>query len=298
MSEILNYGKIYNVGHRIVADIFKDPVQIEEKVDGSQFSFGVYDGELRMRSRGKQIDIDAPDNLFVMGVAYVKSIADRLEDGFTYRCEYLCRPKHNSIAYDNMPTNMLVLFDVDIGEQNYLLPEDRKAWAEELEIDCIPVFHQDIVIENPEQFRELLETESFLGGAKVEGVVIKNYTKFDVYGKTLRAKYVSEAFKELNDKTHKVAKHMEIKATIAGILSNEKRYLKAVQALRDEGRLEHDVKDIGNIFKQVSKDLDEECEDMVKDMLYQWAKKDIIKMASRGIPDWYKNWLLEEQFND
>jgi hypothetical protein len=37
-----SYSSIFNLGHKAVADIFKTPVLCEEKVDGSQFSFGVY----------------------------------------------------------------------------------------------------------------------------------------------------------------------------------------------------------------------------------------------------------------
>jgi hypothetical protein len=44
MKEIGSYPKIYNLGHKAVRDIFKEPVTAQEKVDGSQFSFMRVDG--------------------------------------------------------------------------------------------------------------------------------------------------------------------------------------------------------------------------------------------------------------
>ena len=35
-----SYPQIYNLGHKAIAGIFDDDVLIEEKIDGSQFSFG------------------------------------------------------------------------------------------------------------------------------------------------------------------------------------------------------------------------------------------------------------------
>ena len=50
--ELSSYPKVYAIGHRAIGDIFKDTVLVEEKIDGSQFSFGKdRDGNFSMRSR-------------------------------------------------------------------------------------------------------------------------------------------------------------------------------------------------------------------------------------------------------
>lgn len=36
-----SYPSIYNLGHRYIADLLTVPVIVEEKIDGSQFSFGL-----------------------------------------------------------------------------------------------------------------------------------------------------------------------------------------------------------------------------------------------------------------
>ena len=51
-----SYPSIYALGHRYLEELLLDPVLVEEKVDGSQFSFGVFEHpegpELRCKSKG------------------------------------------------------------------------------------------------------------------------------------------------------------------------------------------------------------------------------------------------------
>jgi len=49
-----SYPKVYNLGHAAIVHLFDEPVTVEEKVDGSQFSFALIDGELSARSKGKE----------------------------------------------------------------------------------------------------------------------------------------------------------------------------------------------------------------------------------------------------
>jgi hypothetical protein len=55
-----SYGSLYAIGHRAIAEIFEDDVVIQEKVDGSQISFQIRDGEVEVRSKGAQLNIVAP----------------------------------------------------------------------------------------------------------------------------------------------------------------------------------------------------------------------------------------------
>ena len=49
------YPKIFAIGTDYICDIFKDVVEITEKIDGSQFVFGKVSGELHIRSKGAVI---------------------------------------------------------------------------------------------------------------------------------------------------------------------------------------------------------------------------------------------------
>jgi len=50
-----SYPKVWNLGHPNIAMLFEEDVTVEEKIDGSQFSFGIFHGELKCRSRGQQL---------------------------------------------------------------------------------------------------------------------------------------------------------------------------------------------------------------------------------------------------
>jgi hypothetical protein len=83
MQNINSYPTVYQLGHKAIKNIFDGEVVVEEKIDGSQFSFGRIDGELICRSKGKQQLIDAPDKMFVKAIENVKSMP--LHDGWIYR---------------------------------------------------------------------------------------------------------------------------------------------------------------------------------------------------------------------
>jgi hypothetical protein len=78
---------------------------------------------------------------------------------------------------------------------------------------------------------------------------------------------------------------------IATAFCTEARWEKAVQHLRDDGALTDSPKDIGALLKALNHDIDVECKDEIKDALWQMFRKDILRVASRGFPEWYKRCL-------
>lgn len=64
MSSWHSYPKIFNMGHPGIRELFDDEVLIEEKVDGAQFSFGVFNGEIKARSKGKELEPLIKEKLF------------------------------------------------------------------------------------------------------------------------------------------------------------------------------------------------------------------------------------------
>ena len=70
-----SYPKVWALGHSAIKELLFDEVTVEEKVDGSQFSFGRFNGEFKCRSKGAHIIPDAPEAMFAEGVAFF-TIAD------------------------------------------------------------------------------------------------------------------------------------------------------------------------------------------------------------------------------
>ncbi len=293
------YPKSLAVGHRYLTGIFEDDVTVTEKIDGSQFSFGIFNGEIRCRSKGRQLDIDAPDKMFAKAVETVKEIADNLVDGYTYRAEYLNKPKHNALAYNRTPNKNLIIFDIAKGHEDYLDYEQMRGQALAVGLECVPLIFQGRITD-PGMFLGLIEHESILGGQKIEGVVAKNYDRFGRDGKILMAKYVSEKFKEVHNKEWKTKNPtgIDIITKLGTMHRSEARFAKAVQHLKEEGVLLGETRDIGSLIKEVKRDVLEECEDSIKEALFKWAYPKIDRMVVSGLPEWYKKLLLEESFEE
>lgn len=291
---INSYPSVFNIGHKAIANIFEGDVLVEEKVDGSQISFGVIDGELQCRSKGKNIVIDEPEGMFKLAIETIKSIENKLHPGWVYRCEYLQKPKHNVIAYSRVPKGHLVLFDVQIGQEDYLEWFDKYYHANMMGIDCVPA-----LIYGHLTFAELLpflDKESFLGGARIEGFVVKNYSLFTDEKKIAIGKYVSEKFKEVAQGEWKKENptSRDVIAQIIMEYRTEARWGKAIQHLRDSGELENSPRDIGMLIREIPADVLKECEDEIKHKLLAYAWPHIKRGIIRGFPEWYKQRLAEQ----
>jgi len=297
MAEIHSYPKVWNLGHPALDGLRDGPVSVEEKVDGSQFSFGIIDGELCCRSKNQQLILDAPQ-MFDRAVESVQRRADRLTPGWAYRAEYLAKPKHNTLAYDRTPEDHLIVFDVEVARSDFLAPDDRDDEAARIGIESVPRMHYG-ELDSLDLVDELLSRDAALGGCKVEGIVVKNHARFGRDGKALMGKHVSEAFKEKHAKDWKKANPNsgDIIQSLVDQYQNEVRWEKAVQHLRDDGVLEGGPRDIGALVRAAQSDLAEECEDEIKEALWKWARAKVTRGAVRGLPEWYKRRLLESEFD-
>ena len=297
---IHSYSKVYQIGHKVIRDIFKSGVTIEEKIDGSQFSFGVIDGVLCARSHNKQLIIEAPDNMFNKAVETIKSIQHLLKPNWTYRGEFLQKPKHNTFAYDRTPTKFIIGFDIMREEQeDYLSYNEKVDEFGYIGLETVPIVYQGIV-DNLEMFNEFLDRKSILGGQKVEGVVIKNYSLITDDKKVAMGKYVSEAFKEVHNKDWKERNpsRSDIVLQIIDKYKSEARWNKAVQHMQENGDLDESPKDIGWLMQGVPFDIMNECQDEIKDILFKHFWKTISRGVTQGLPVWYKQKLAEKAFLD
>lgn len=296
-----SYSSLFSIGHRSISDIFNGVVVIQEKVDGSQISFQVRDGELEVRSKGAQLNLVAPDQMFAAGVEFLKTITHLLTPGFVYRGEYLRRPKHNVLAYDRIPLGHVALFDIEDcrdGKQGYFLSmEDLKNEANRIGVDCVPVIYTGQV-ERPDQLRAMLDRVSMLGGAKIEGVVVKNYAKFTDDKKVMMGKFVSEAFKEVRHGEFRKENPTgaDVQTSLISAYRTPARWAKAVQHLREAGKITDSPKDIGYIIKEVGEDVHRECEEEIKAILFAHFWPHIRRGLTGGLPEWYKEQLMISTF--
>jgi hypothetical protein len=306
--------KIYALGQRHNSCIFEDLVQVEEKIDGSQFSFGVVNGKIECRSKGQPIDPNDPGMFklaFSNAVGAVQMVLYRSShtvslEGLIFQCEYLAKPKHNILAYSRVPKNNLVLFDVRLPDGSYAGRGAREMWAAELGIEAVQVFYQGYlpVTTNFDSFGEYHSRESQLGGVKVEGVVVKNYSKVHPESESstpldhrlakapMTAKIVAPAFKEKRatipgNPGKDGAK--EIVEKLTNCLRTEARWLKAIQHLREAGKLTNENKDIGPLCREIQADILAEETDWIKQRLFDEFSKQILNGTVVGFAQFYQS---------
>lgn len=300
--QINSYPSIFALGHAAIADLLKSPVIVEEKCDGSQMSFmKTAEGELICRSKGANLNMIAPEGMFLKGVEVLRGILDSLPVGVTFRGEYFRSEKHNVLCYGRIPKNHIIIFDINPALETYLSPKEKRALAESLGFEVVPTLFEGM-ISDPQEIRAFLELESVLGGQKIEGVVIKpaNYDLFGRDKKVLMGKFVSEAFKEVHAgewKTEHATKGpKEIVQLLATQYATPARWQKALIHLKEEGKITDSPKDIEGLMAAVPGDVLKECEAEIRDKVFEWVWPQLRRGLTKGLPIWYKDLLMSKQF--
>jgi hypothetical protein len=298
---IPSYGKIVSLGHRYSDKIIDGrEVRIEEKTDGSQLSVMKSDGLMLYRTRKTELFPETDDKLFKKAVTWFEDMKDLLPEGVIFRCEAIMGPRHNHLTYEYPPESGFVLWDLEdpVTGDVWSAPERLRSCYNWGLLGLEPLFigSPGVGSQAVEFFRSWLGKPSFLGG-KMEGIVIKplEFTHVPDTMKRLAVKLVNEEYREEQSKSFRSDNptKSDIIMQIGERYAVEARYRKAVQHLRESGVLEESVRDIGPLMKELNRDLEEECVDEIKDMLWKWGKKNILGKSSRGFPQWYKDYLIE-----
>ncbi len=287
MKVVPTYGKILSLGSAFTENALIGPVIIQEKIDGSLFAFGINEHkQIVMRSKGAMLDFDNYAEMFKEAVEYIKSIEDVLVDNFEtdtyFYCEYLQKPKHNTLSYTSIPKNHLVLFDV-VKKGQYLPRGDLELCATKLNIDIIPeLWTGDLGVylreknekgySSPGDFLKAMTetTTSYLGKEIIEGVVIKNYTQTILLGGNvfpLFTKFVREAFKERHDADWKIRQPKDTLQNYIDGFKADARWQKALIHAKEKEMLTNSPKDIGPLIKLIQEDIKEEETQNIKDFL-------------------------------
>lgn len=297
---VKSYSKIYALGHRAINDLFQEEILLEEKIDGSFFGWIVNNNEeLFCRSHHKQLLLEDPTKMFKLGVKQIQSDKNKFHPGWTYYGEYLEKPKHNTLAYTRVPKNNIIIFDIDTGGQNYLSYKAKKKECDRLGFECVPLLYSGKII-NEDQLKDFLDRGSILGNVKIEGIVIKNYNRFTVDGKTMMGKFVSEQFKEKHNKEwkNKNPSGKDFIERLGNMYKTEARWNKAIQHLKENDELENDPKDIGKLIKEIQEDVQAECKEEIKNKLWSYAWPSIQRIITLKFPEYYKELLMKKQFEE
>jgi hypothetical protein len=179
------------------------------------------------------------------------------------------------------------------GEEAYLTREQLDKEALRLGLERVPTLLSGMV--TIPMLEELFNTQSVLGGTKIEGVVVKPQERniFGVDKKLLIGKWVRPEFKEIHAREWKIGNptNGDILLQLATRYGTHARWEKAVQHLRDDGRLVNAPQDIGLLIKEIPVDVRKECEEEIRELLFNWAWPHIERGCKVGFPEWYKERL-------
>lgn len=300
---IQSYSSPFNLGHRALEYLWDVPVVAQEKADASQVSArNGLDGVLRMRSHHQELCLESPDKMFAPAIRTFTDLHANgmLPRGYTYRGEAFCSPHHNTLAYARMPKGGVILFDVDKGDQDYMMPDELAIEADRLGLEAVPclaIYHGKPTLA---ELEALLNTPSVLGNTSVEGVVLKAYGLYGPDKKTLMGKLVNQKFKEENRVSFK-SRNPSL-GNIVDLLieqyGTEARWRKAIQHLREQGLIKDEPSDIGPLLKEIQTDVYRECANDIREQLFKLAWKDISRGITKKFPEYYKAQLLAAAFPD
>ena len=147
-NPIPSYPKVLNLGAPYTHNALVGDVIIQEKVDGSQLRWGFDDkGEFHIGSKGREIHSDNQEGMFALAFTYLSKhpILARKWANTWFFGEYLCKPKHNCLAYDHTPLNNIVLFDCMYYQESgglkaisWMTAEELRVSAKDWGVDLIP----------------------------------------------------------------------------------------------------------------------------------------------------------------
>lgn len=250
-------------------------VVVQEKIDGSQFSFMKgHDGRKYYRSRKNMISEDSAGNLFSAAIAGASRFLDKAKSGVVFRAEAMRGAKHNKLQYKTAPRNNFLIYcvgDVNRQQKEGLLGEDFVQCLYTGKLKDMPVHDK------------LLAMESQLGG-KMEGFVIRGLESGTV------AKVVSQEFRET--KSVKKTTKSDVIDSIVDEVATTARIDKAIQHLSEEGKIGHEPGDIGKIIGEFAQDIAREESELIKDRLFDAYWKQIHAEAVKKVAPYYLDTYL------
>lgn len=320
MKNLPHYTKVITLGSNYTENALVGEVVVQEKIDGSQLRWGIdEDRELLIGSKGVRIipiegddELSTVQKMFKPAVKHILKVKTEIlkfpKDTYFF-AETLQKPKHNVLNYERVPKNHIVLFDV-LSRGRWVTRGELIIIAKGLDIDIIPELYtgeierKRIDLGNggykssaTDFLKRIIETApSYLGNENVEGVVIKNYSQTIMLGGNvfpLFTKYVRETFKERHDIEWKIKSTKGALQEFIDSFKNEARWQKAIIHLKEKELLTNSPKDIGLLIKTVQNDIVEEEKENIEKFLYNKFIKDILRVSTRGLPEYYKEKLLE-----
>lgn len=251
----LKYQHIERYGNNLVNGITDGLCYVFPKIDGTNASVWLENGEICAGSRNRKLTLDNDNAGFYNYIINDENIKKFLTDNPTFRLYGEWLVPHSLKTYDKTAWKKFYVFDVCRDDDLKYLPYEE--YSKLLDVYDIEYIKPIKIIENPniDELKECLKLNTYLitNNGIGEGVVIKRYDFKNRFGETKWAKIISSEFLEKKDiKPNKNdVVNYEIESDIVDkFVTNaliEKEYYKVV----NENNGEFDKKLISKILNMV-----------------------------------------------
>lgn len=290
---------VVRLGHRSTVGVLNegDNIVIQEKIDGANASFTGGEGNIRCFSRNKELD---EENTLGGFYQFANSLNDdELIPGYLYFGEWL---NPHKVRYENYEKQFF-LFDIyDLNREQYLPFSFVKGEASRLNLNLVPVFYEGVYqgFDHLQQFVGITNLGGKLGEVTTgEGIVVKNVSYLDRFGKQQFVKLVTDAFREVqSQKAPKDPRKKTEEQVFVDTCMTKARVEKLIHKLVDEGILDgkFDITDMQVILQNLGGHV---YDDMLKEesemLPKEFEEKQIRKAIGRGLAVIVKEIIRERE---
>lgn len=292
---LVKYPKIHALGSPENEGILNEVIVCQSKIDGANFRccYIAEENKLVFGSRSQLLE-NANPNEWKAIRSYLQAF-EKFKDKFIPNVIYFSESmQKHTISYENIPDT--IGYDVfDVERQEFYNWKAAKVAFEQIGIPFIHVHFEkhgrDVTID---ELKRLIKKSPYKESGD-EGIVLKCYTKKNVFGRPLFAKIVDDLFKEENKKV--------FKQSIPTITNNEfeiidryltdARFQKAIIQLKEHGE-SIDMSLIPKLFKYLGDDI------LSENILYisgEWKALDFktfYNLIARRCAEMLKEHLLKD----
>lgn len=254
------YPHIVHVGDEETEGLFLDEVVVTEKLDGANSSFVVESGRLVFRTRNRVLPKEEHNSsAWVKATKYIFSKFDEhpelVSPDLVYYAETMVKHTLN-YNWENIPP--LVGFDVlDKSTGLFFGYKQAQKEFEKQNIPFVPIlFSKSGPHVKVEELEELVKTLQSQYGGMAEGIVVKNYSRLNRYGRPLFGKIVRDDFKERNRLAFAGVKELRNEEkNIVNEFCTPARVTKCIHKLTLEQGKPLSMKLMPDLFKMVADDI-------------------------------------------
>lgn len=202
----VKYQHVERFGTDEVENIELGICHVFPKIDGTNGSVWLDGNEIKTGSRNRELSIEADNAGFDAAIISDTRISTYLKAHPTHRLYGEWLVPHSLKTYRDDAWRKFYVFDVCVDSEDgieYLPYSAYSPMLDEHDIDYIPLM-AEVRNGSFEQFVTLLEKNQYLvkdGMGAGEGIVIKNYSYKNKYGRTTWAKMVRSEFREIHSRT-------------------------------------------------------------------------------------------------